>query len=153
LLKEAEMQEAYWNGLFDTRWEDAPLGREAIRLVLWLRERGHGERSRREYAHAVVHLGRVLHEAQGEVTARALDEMFVEEFIRGHLPICSCYRQRPGRRAEHTRRGLAHLLAMLREEGTIPPAAAVPNRLGTSPGAAGKTSSSGSKTCERRKHM
>ena len=147
------MQEAYWNGLFDTRWEDAPLGREAIRLVLWLRERGHGERSRREYAHAVVHLGRVLHEAQGEVTARALDEMFVEEFIRGHLPICSCYRQRPGRRAEHTRRGLAHLLAMLREEGTIPPAASVPNRLGTSPGAAGKTSSSGSKTCERRKHM
>ena len=29
------MQEASWNGLFDTRWEDAPLGPEAIRLVVW----------------------------------------------------------------------------------------------------------------------
>jgi len=27
------MQEAFWNGLFDTRWEDAPLGCEAIRLI------------------------------------------------------------------------------------------------------------------------
>ena len=27
------MHEAFWNGLFDTRWEDAPLGQEAIRLV------------------------------------------------------------------------------------------------------------------------
>lgn len=62
------MQEAYWNGLFDTRWEDAPLGREAIRLVLWLRERGYGDRSHRAYAHAVVHLGRVLHEAQRRTT-------------------------------------------------------------------------------------
>lgn len=42
------MHEAYWNGLFDTRWEDAPLGCEAIRLVLWLRERGYSEKSRRE---------------------------------------------------------------------------------------------------------
>ncbi|HEX7669201.1 MAG TPA: hypothetical protein VF395_06455 [Polyangiaceae bacterium] len=32
------MEEASWNGPFDTRWEDAPLGREAIRLVQWLRE-------------------------------------------------------------------------------------------------------------------
>jgi len=71
------MHEAFWNGLFDTRWEDAPLGREAIRLVLWLRERGYRERSRRDYAHAVVHLGRVLHEAQAEVTAEALDEAVV----------------------------------------------------------------------------
>ena len=38
------MHEAFWNGLFDTRWEDAPLGREAIRLVLWLRGRGYSER-------------------------------------------------------------------------------------------------------------
>jgi integrase/recombinase XerD len=113
------MQEASWNGLFDTRWEDAPLGREAIRLVQWLRERGYSDRSHREYAHAVVHLGRVLHEAQGEVTPRALDETVVEDFIGGHLPVCCCYHQRPGRRAGHVRCGLAHLLAMLREEGTI----------------------------------
>ncbi len=72
------MHEAYWNGLFDTRWGDAPLGREAIRLVLLLRKRGYGEKSRREWAHAVVHLGRVLHEAQGEVTTRVLDETVVE---------------------------------------------------------------------------
>jgi integrase/recombinase XerD len=114
------MQEAYWNGLFDTRWEEAPLGREAIRLVLWLRERGYGEKSRREYAHAVVHLGRVLLEHRREVAAEALDEAIVEEFIGGHLPVCCCYHQRPGRQPCRIRRGLAHLLAMLREEGTIP---------------------------------
>lgn len=117
------MQEAYWNGLFDTRWEDAPLGREAIRLVLSLRGRGYDERYRRECAHAVVHLGRVLQEAQGEVSARHLDEAIIEEFICKHLPVCCCYhrRRRPGRRAVPVRRGLAKLLAMLREEGTIPP--------------------------------
>lgn len=114
------MHEAYWNGLFDTRWEDAPLGREAIRLVLFLRKRGYSERSCRESAHAVVHLGRVLHEAHGEVPTRALDETVVEQFVCQHLPVCCCYRQRPGRRAEHVRRAFAHLLAMLREEGAIP---------------------------------
>jgi site-specific recombinase XerD len=113
------MHEAFWNGLFDTRWEDAPLGRESIRLALWLRKRGHSERSYRAYAHAVVHLGRVLHEAQAEVTAGALDEAVVADFIGQHLPVCCCYHRRPGRRAEHVRRGLAHLLAMLREEGVI----------------------------------
>jgi site-specific recombinase XerD len=114
------MHEAFWNGLFDTRWEEAPLGHEAIRLVLWLRKRAYGERSRREYAHAVVHLGRVLHEGQPEVTSGALDEAIVEDFIEQHLPVCRCYHQRQGRRTEHVRRGLAHLLAMLREEGEIP---------------------------------
>jgi integrase/recombinase XerD len=121
------MQEASWNGLFDTRWEDAPLGDEAIRLVAWLRERGYGERSRREYGHAVVHLGRFLREAREEVTVQELDEAVVEGFIREHLPVCCCYRRRPGRRAAHARRGLAHLLAMLREHGTIrEPACAKP---------------------------
>ena len=79
------MHEAFWNGLFDTRWEGAPLGREAIRLVPWLRERGYGERSRRAYAHAVVHLGRVLHEASADVVAGALDEAIIEGFIEQHL--------------------------------------------------------------------
>lgn len=117
------MQEAYWNGLFDTRWEDAPLGGEALRLILSLRERGYHEKYRRECAHAVVHLGRVLQEAQGEVTARHLDEAVIEEFICKHLPVCCCYhrRRRSGRRTVPVRRGLAKLLVMLREEGTIPP--------------------------------
>jgi len=117
------MQEAYWNGLFDTRWEDAPLGAEAIRLILSLSERGYHEKYRRECAHAVVHLGRVLQDAQGEVTARHLDDTIVEEFICKHLPVCRCYHRgrRSGRRAAPVRRGLAKLLAMLREEGTIPP--------------------------------
>ena len=35
------MHEAFWNGLFDVRWEEAPLGPEAIRLVRRLRERGY----------------------------------------------------------------------------------------------------------------
>ena len=119
------MQDAYWNGLFDTRWEDVPLGREAIRLVLSLRKDGYNEKSRRECAHAVVHLGRVLQEAQGEVTVRDLDEAIIKGFIRTHLPICCCYHRRPGRRAAPVRLGLAHLLAMLREEGRIAPSVSV----------------------------
>ena len=119
------MQEAAWNGLFDTRWEDAPLGSEAIRLALWLRQRGYGEGSRRAYAHAVVHLGRVLQESGVDVSSHAVDETVVECFVRHHLPICCCYHRRPGRRPEHVRWGLAHLLAMLREEGSIQPPATV----------------------------
>ena len=119
------MQEAHWNGLFDTRWEDAPLGREAIRLVISLRERGYNETYRRECAHAVVHLGRVLQEAQGEVSARNLDGAVIEEFLCRHLPICCCYHRRPGRRAAPVRCGLAHLLAMLRKEGTVSASASV----------------------------
>ena len=46
------MHEAFWNGLFDTRWEDAPLGPEAIRLVLGLRDCGYAVRTRRSYGHA-----------------------------------------------------------------------------------------------------
>ena len=56
------MHEAFWNGLFDVRWEEAPLGAEAIRLTVRLRERGYAERTCRDYGHAVVHLGRFLHE-------------------------------------------------------------------------------------------
>ena len=48
------MHEAFWNGLFDVRWEETPLGPEAIRLVLRLRERGYAERTCRDYGHAVV---------------------------------------------------------------------------------------------------
>jgi site-specific recombinase XerD len=76
----------------------------------------------------VVHLGRVLFEAQVEVTSRTLDETIVEDFIEHHLPVCRCYHRRPGRRTEHVRCGLAHLLAMLRDEGEIPyPMSAKPN--------------------------
>src|SRR3989454_5301524 len=109
------MHEAFWNGLFDTRWEDAPLGREAIRLVLWLRKRGYGERSCRAYAHAVVHVGRVLHEGQADITLGALNEAVVADFIEHHLPVCRCYHRRPGRRQDHARWGLTHLLSMLHE--------------------------------------
>jgi hypothetical protein len=56
------MHEAFWNGLFDVRWEEAPLGPEAIRLVQRLRERGYAGRTCRDYGHAVVHLGGYLHE-------------------------------------------------------------------------------------------
>ena len=75
------MNEAFWNGLFDTRWDDAPLGPEAIRLVVWLRERGYAERTRRDYGHAVVHLGRVLHEAREDTAPQALNQKTVDEFI------------------------------------------------------------------------
>jgi hypothetical protein len=81
------MHEAYWNGLFDTRWEDAPLGPEAIRLVRKLRDWGYSERTR---------LGRVL-DTDEEAEARILNEAIVENFVCHHLPVCRCYRQPPGR--------------------------------------------------------
>ncbi len=114
------MHEAFWNGLFDTRWEGAPLGPEAIRLVRRLRDRGYSERTRREYGHAVVHLGRFLHAEEGPVE-RVLEEAVVDDFVARHLPVCCCYRRPAGRRQEHVRNGLAQLLAMLREECAVPP--------------------------------
>lgn len=112
------MYDAYWNGVFDVRWEDAPLGQEALRLVLSLRKRGYAERTCRDYGHAVIHLGRVL--AEGGAGGIP-DDAVVERFLRDHLPVCRCYRsQQAGRRGEAARRGLAHLLAMLREEGALP---------------------------------
>ena len=113
------MHEAFWNGLFDVRWEEAPLGPEAIRLVRRLRERGYAERTCRDYGHAVVHLGRYLHEELE--SDRVRDEGVVADFLAGHLPGCRCYRRPAGRRGEPARRGLAHLLVMLREEGAFPP--------------------------------
>ena len=56
------MHEAFWNGLSGVRWEEAPLGPEAIRLVRRLRERGYAGRTCRDYGHAVVHLGGYLRE-------------------------------------------------------------------------------------------
>ena len=117
---EVEMHEAFWNGLFDVRWENAPLGQEAIRLVRRLRKEGYAERTWRDYGHAVIHLGRVLYEEAGGVP-EVRDDAVVEDFLNRHLPICCCYRQPPGQRQAHVRRGLTHLLTMLREEGAIPP--------------------------------
>ncbi len=113
--------EAFWNGLFDTRWEDVPLGPEAIRLVLRLRRLGYCERTRRMYGHMVVHLGRVL-SASGPVEARDLDEGVIKQFVRGHLPACRCYWRRRRKRYAYACRALRHLLTMLREEGVLPPA-------------------------------
>ena len=39
------MHEAFWNGLSGVRWEEAPLGPEAIRLIRRLRVRGCAERT------------------------------------------------------------------------------------------------------------
>src|SRR5258708_4728684 len=116
------MREAFWNGLFDVRWEEAPLGAEAIRLTVRLRERGYAERTCRDYGHAVVHLGGFLHEERGSDQVR--DDEVVTDFPGGHLPGCRCYRRPAGRGEEPVRRGLAHLLVMLREEGNIPPVVA-----------------------------
>src|SRR5258707_13828188 len=117
------MHEAFWNGLFDVRWEDAPLGPDAIRLVLRLCARGYSERTCRDYGHAVVHLGRVLSEELGGVDG-IRDARVVEAFLGRHLPACCCYRRPPGRREEQVRRGLAHLLGMPREGGTPGPVVA-----------------------------
>ena len=113
------MHEAFWNGLFDVRWEDAPLGPETTRLVLRLRECGYAERTCRDYGHAVIHLGRVLREETGGVEG-VRDDAVIEDFPGRHLPVCRCYRSPAGRRQEQVRRGLAHLRAMLREEGALP---------------------------------
>src|SRR5260221_1006480 len=116
------MHEAFWNGLFDVRWEEAPLGAEAIRLTVRLRERGYAGRTCRDYGHAVVHLGRFLHEERGSDQVR--DDEVVTDFLGGHLPGCRCYRRPAGGGEEPVRRGLADLLVMLREEGNIPPVVA-----------------------------
>ena len=126
------MHEAFWNGLFDTRWEAAPLGREAIRLVLWLRKRGYSERSYRAYAHAVVHLGRVLHEAQAEVAPQGLltrrsSQTSLESTCRNAVATAGGRAGEP----EQVRRGLSHLLAMLREEGLIAHPESRPSRYTT----------------------
>ena len=52
------------------------------------------------------------------------DEEVVADFLGGHLPGCRCYRRPVGRGEEPVRRGLGHLLVMLREEGAIPPVVA-----------------------------
>ncbi len=113
--------DAYWNGLFDIRWEDAPLGPEAIRLIQHLRSLGYREQTRRAYGHMVVHLGRVL-ALEGPVDVSRLNEDSVEHFVRHHLPRCRCYRRTPQKQYVHSRRALGHLLVMLREEGAIPAA-------------------------------
>jgi len=112
--------EAFWNGLFDVRWEDAPLGPEAIRLVLRLRSLGYVERTRRDYGLMVVHLGSVL-ALQGPVDPRRLTDEVVDAFVHHHLPRCGCYRRAPHKRYDHSRRALGHLLGLLRDEGVIPP--------------------------------
>lgn len=114
------MSEGFWNGLFDTRWEDAPLGAEAIRLALRLRNAGYYEGTYRTYSQTVVHLGRVL-AAEGKVEVHALDEGVIEHFIQFHLPVCRCYHQTPNKQFSWVRRALDHLLAMLRDEGVISP--------------------------------
>ena len=113
------MYEAFWNGLLDVRWEDAPLGPETTRLVLRLRECGYAERTCRDYGHAVIHLGRVLREETGSAGG-VRDDAVIEDFLGRHLPVCRCYRRPAGRRQEQVRKGLAHLGAMLREEGALP---------------------------------
>jgi len=85
-------------------------------------ERGYAERTCRDYGHAVVHLGRYLHEELE--SDRVRDEGVVADFLAGHLPGCRCYCRPAGRREEPARRGLAHLLVMLREEGAFPPVTA-----------------------------
>ncbi len=62
---------------------------------------------------------RVLREETGGVEG-VRDDAVVEDFLGRHLPLCRCYRRPAGRRQEQVRRGLAHLRAMLREEGALP---------------------------------
>jgi hypothetical protein len=91
------MHEAFWNGLLDVRWEDAPRGSETTRLVLRPRERGYAERTCRDYGHAVIHLGRVLDEETGGVEG-VRDDAVIEDFLGRHLPVCRCYRRPAGQR-------------------------------------------------------
>ena len=64
------MHEAFWNGLFDVCWEEAPLrtgghsaGPEAARAR-------YAERTCRDYGHAVVHLGRYCTKSWKATVAR-----------------------------------------------------------------------------------
>ena len=115
--------ETFWNGLFDVRWEDEPLGAEAIRLAMRLQALGYCAATRRHYGRMVIHLGEVL-ALRGQLDIGRLNERDTEDFVRRHLPVCSCYRGQPKKRFAYASRALGHLLAMLREEGVIPPVSA-----------------------------
>jgi site-specific recombinase XerD len=124
LDKEGDMEiEAFWNGLFDSRWEDASLGPEAIRLVSRLRAQGYRASTRRMYGQMVVHFGRIL-ARKGPVDPGGIDGRVIDTFVDRHLPVCCCYRRQPHKRYAYARRALHHLLAMLREEGVVAPVAA-----------------------------
>jgi len=72
---------------FDVRWEEAPLGPEAIRLIQRLRERGYAERTCRDYGHAVVHLGRYLsEELESDRVRRGLPRQSSDPIRAGPLP-------------------------------------------------------------------
>jgi integrase/recombinase XerD len=116
--------EAFWNGLFDSRWDDYPFGPEAIRLVCRLRGLGYCEGTRRMYGQMVVHLGHVLAE-NGRAAAEEISEAVVQKFVLEHLPTCRCYRPR-GNRYSYAARALGHFLAMLREEAVLAPPATGP---------------------------
>src|SRR5258708_33885436 len=106
------MHEAFWNGLFGVRWEEAPLGAEAIRLTVRLRERGYAGRTCRGYGHAGVHLGRVLHEERGRDQVR--DDEVVTDFQGGHLPGGLRYHRPSGGGEESARRERAQFLLIVR---------------------------------------
>ena len=89
--------EAFWNGLFDSRWDDCTFGAEAIRLVYRLRRLGYCEGTRRMYGQMVVHFGHVLAGSE-RVAAEQINEAVIQKFLREHVPMCRCYRQPPGRR-------------------------------------------------------
>jgi integrase/recombinase XerD len=114
--------EAFWNGLFDSRWDDCTFGAEAIRLVYRLRRLGYCEGTRRMYGQMVVHFGHVLAGSE-RVAAEQINEAVIQKFLREHVPMCRCYRQPPGRRYSYAGRALGHFLAMLREEGVLAPQA------------------------------
>ena len=89
--------EAFWNGLFDSRWDDCTFGAEAIRLVYRLRRLGYCAGTRRMYGQMVVHFGHVLAGSE-RVAAEQINEAVIQKFLREHVPMCRCYRQPPGRR-------------------------------------------------------
>jgi integrase/recombinase XerD len=114
------MNEAFWNGLFDTRWEDAPLGPEAIRLARHLRSLGYTERTYRTYAQMVVHLGRVL-DLDDRADLKHVTAPVVQDFVDHHLPHCSCYRQPAGHVFAWAPRAFATFFSMLQAEGVVNP--------------------------------
>ena len=102
--------EAFWNGLFDSRWDDCAFGPEAIRLVDRLRRLGYREGTRRMYGQMVVHFGQVLARGDQVVAVEEVNEAVIQKFVCEHVPTCQCYRRPPGKRYSYAGRALGHFL-------------------------------------------
>ena len=95
------------------RLRSSALGESVETFAAHLMDRGHRERTMRDYLRAVGHFARWLSLAR--VAGDAVDDGVVETFLGDHLPTCECARPRGGSLVTH-RASLHALVAVMRPE-------------------------------------